>query len=84
MRLETEHGEGLIEGALEAGFAEIVGADEAITAITEHPEASSTGERRIHTGDPILFGKQTDVVGALKKHLHQVGSCGATTVQQGL
>ena len=28
--------------------------------------------------------KQADVVGALEEHLHQVGSCGATTVQQGL
>ena len=30
LRLETEHGEGLVKGLLEASFAEIVSADEAI------------------------------------------------------
>ena len=75
MSLEPQHGEGLIKGPLKSYFAEIVGAYEAIPAITKHPEASTTGEGWIDTGDPILFSEQTDVIGAFKEHFYKVGSC---------
>ena len=72
--MQAEHGEGLVQCLEQPRIAEIIGADEAIPGSVEHPNASAHAEGWADAGNQVLFGQNTEVVGALKEHFHQIGA----------
>ena len=72
--LQAKHCESLIQGAGQTLLAQIVGADKSVPTVEEHANPCSFGERWIHAGDPILLGKQTNMVRSFQKNLYQIGS----------
>jgi hypothetical protein len=59
----------LVKGRQQTRFAEVVGGNKAIKAAPEHPHARTHPEGGTDAGDGVLFGQNTDGIGALQKDL---------------
>ena len=79
---QAEHAQGLLEGAAQAGFAQVVGRNEPIALAPKHADAGPRAKGGADAGDALLFGQYPQVVGAFEEHFHQVGAGGAAQAQQ--
>ena len=66
----------MVKGRQQTRFAEVVGGNKAIKAAPEHPHARAHPEGGIDAGDGVLFGQNTEGIGALQEDLNQVGPGG--------
>ena len=80
--MQAEHAQGLGQGLQQACLAEIVRGDEAVAVSQEDADAGPPAEGGGDARDRLLLGQHAQMIGALKEHLHQIGSCRATAVQQ--
>ena len=81
---QTEHAQGLLEGAAQAGLTQVVGGHKPIALAPKDADAGPGAKGGTDAGDALLFGQHPQVVGAFEEHLDQVGAGGATQAQQAL